>query len=102
MFLFGRNKTPQELVKALRELLTQLERGEKKYDKVSKRFEQLNLKRSFLVKLLFFVLFCFLDCRRCDQVYNRHKKYSLRHERSRATNRSHCSIVTGDLQCESY
>jgi len=37
MFLFGRNKTPQELVKALKELLTQLERGEKKYDKVSKR-----------------------------------------------------------------
>jgi hypothetical protein len=35
MFLFGRNKTPQELVKALKELLTQLERGEKKYDKVS-------------------------------------------------------------------
>ena len=34
MFLFGRNKTPQELVKALKELLTQLERGDKKYDKV--------------------------------------------------------------------
>jgi hypothetical protein len=34
MFLFGRSKTPQELVKALRELLTQLEKGEKKYEKV--------------------------------------------------------------------
>ena len=36
MFLFGRtNKSPQELVKSLRELLTQLEKGEKKYEKVS-------------------------------------------------------------------
>jgi calcium binding protein 39 len=35
MFLFGRNKTPQELVKALRELLLQLEKGEKKYDKIA-------------------------------------------------------------------
>jgi hypothetical protein len=35
MFLFGRsNKTPQELVKGLRELLTQLEKGERKYEKV--------------------------------------------------------------------
>lgn len=35
MFLFGRTKTPQELVKTLKELLLQLERGEKKYEKVS-------------------------------------------------------------------
>lgn len=35
MFLFGRNKTPQELVKALKELLLQLEKGEKKYDKIA-------------------------------------------------------------------
>lgn len=36
MFLFGRsNKSPQELVKALRELLTQLEKGEKKYEKIA-------------------------------------------------------------------
>ena len=35
MFLFGRSKTPQELVKTLKELLLQLERGEKKYEKVS-------------------------------------------------------------------
>lgn len=35
MFLFGRSKTPQELVKSLRELLLQLERGEKKYEKVA-------------------------------------------------------------------
>jgi calcium binding protein 39 len=36
MFLFGRgSKSPQELVKGLKELLLQLERGEKKYEKVS-------------------------------------------------------------------
>lgn len=34
MFLFGRSKSPQELVKTLRELLTQLEKGDKKYEKV--------------------------------------------------------------------
>ena len=35
MFLFGRSKTtPQELVKCLKELLTQLEKGEKKYERV--------------------------------------------------------------------
>lgn len=34
MFLFGRSKSPQELVKGLKELLTQLERGDKKYEKV--------------------------------------------------------------------
>jgi hypothetical protein len=38
MFFFGRTKTPQELVKALRELLLQLEKGEKKYEKVSTTF----------------------------------------------------------------
>ena len=35
MFLFGRSKSPQELVKALRELFLQLERGEKKYEKIA-------------------------------------------------------------------
>lgn len=35
MFLFGRTKTPQELVRTLKELLFQLEKGEKKYEKVS-------------------------------------------------------------------
>ena len=35
MFLFGRSKSPQELVKALKELLLQLERGEKKYEKIA-------------------------------------------------------------------
>ncbi len=35
MFLFGRSsKSPQELVKGLRELLIHLEKGEKKYEKV--------------------------------------------------------------------
>jgi hypothetical protein len=38
MFLFGRSsKSPQELVKALRDLLMQLEKGEKKYEKVRHR-----------------------------------------------------------------
>lgn len=36
MFLFGRSsKSPQELVKGLKELLLQLERGEKRYEKIS-------------------------------------------------------------------
>jgi calcium binding protein 39 len=36
MFLFGRSsKSPQELVRGLKELLTQLEKGEKKYEKIS-------------------------------------------------------------------
>lgn len=36
MFLFGRsNKSPQELVKGLKELITQLEKGEKKYEKIA-------------------------------------------------------------------
>jgi calcium binding protein 39 len=35
MFLFGRSKSPQELVKALRELFLQLERGDKKYEKIA-------------------------------------------------------------------
>ena len=35
MFLFGRSsKSPSELVKGLKELFLQLERGEKKYEKV--------------------------------------------------------------------
>jgi hypothetical protein len=38
MFFFGRTKTPQELVKGLRELLLQLEKGEKKYEKVCFKF----------------------------------------------------------------
>ncbi len=36
MFLFGRsNRSPQELVKGLKELLTALEKGDKKYEKVN-------------------------------------------------------------------
>lgn len=36
MFLFGRsNKSPQELVKGLKELLLQLEKGEKRYEKIA-------------------------------------------------------------------
>ncbi|RNA06306.1 calcium-binding 39-like [Brachionus plicatilis] len=35
MFLFGRTKTPQELVRTLKELLLQLEKGEKKYEKIA-------------------------------------------------------------------
>jgi len=35
MFFFGRSKSPQELVRTLKDLLLQLERGEKKYEKVA-------------------------------------------------------------------
>ncbi len=39
MFLFGRSsKSPQELVKGLKDLLTQLEKGEKKYEKVRTKY----------------------------------------------------------------
>lgn len=34
MPLFSRTKTPQELVSGLKQLLLQLEKGEKKYEKV--------------------------------------------------------------------
>ncbi|CAF0925516.1 unnamed protein product [Brachionus calyciflorus] len=35
MFLFGRTKTPQELVRTLKDLLLQLEKGERKYEKIA-------------------------------------------------------------------
>ncbi len=68
MFLFGRSsKSPQELVKGLKELLTLLEKGEKKYEKVRTEhevgIERLKQDYGFFSRLQ--------DCRRCDEMHKR-------------------------------
>lgn len=68
MFLFGRTKTPQELVRTLKEILLQLERGDKKFEKVC-------IKYFWCIYLIF--LFVFEDCRRCDKMFKWNKKYTI-------------------------
>lgn len=69
MPLFGKSqKSPAEVVKALKEAVNALERGDKKVEKV----------RCLQIPVSFYDEICpFLGARRCEQKSCAHKKYAI-------------------------
>lgn len=93
MPLFGKSqKSPAEVVKALKEAVTSLEKGDKKLEKVSRLDYVCCFPHSISIN-------CFLGTRRCEQKLTFDQEYAVRYIRQRAPD-WHCSrpTVSGTLQ----